>query len=136
VSTPRIGCSRSTTPFPRFAASEFHQHHNRPEGACTQESPAVPEGHPVDVAALGLLHRAAAFQLTLARGTILGHVQIEVRALLRNAERFLAALEQAEEAEPGFIRTYALRLAADGADLPALFDPQTEIPDSPEGLAT
>jgi hypothetical protein len=32
--------------------------------------------------------------LTLARGANLGHVQIEVRALLRNAERFLAALEQ------------------------------------------
>jgi hypothetical protein len=98
------------------------------------ESPAVPAGHPVEVAVRSLLHRTAGFQLTLARGAPLAQVQVEARALQANAARLLAHLEQAEADEPGFIDAYALQLQAAGEDLQGLFEPHTQIPDDPSGL--
>jgi len=98
------------------------------------ESPAVPKGHPVEVAAANLAHRAASYQLSLARGALLAQLQIEARALRSGAQRLLDALDQAEAVHAGFIIGYVLQLQADGSDLQDIFDPHPAIPDTPEGL--
>ena len=98
------------------------------------EYPALPADHPVQIALSFLAWRMAALQLDLARGVLVGHLELSLKSFDNSVLRVVTALAAAKAEDPEFADKYGVRVDQPIEELAATFGNRTEVPDTPEGL--